>query len=448
VTLETIQKTSGVAVMIYDMRMETLPREDLRELQLRRLKSLAERVYHNVPFYKNKFEELKMTPSDIRGLEDLRHLPFTVKQDLRNNYPFGMFAVPKENVVRIHASSGTTGKATVVGYTERDVDNWASLMARSFMAAGANRGDVIHNAYGYGLFTGGLGAHYGAEKLGATIVPVSGGATKRQVILLRDFGPTVICCTPSYMLFLAESSEQGGIDIKSLPLRIGIFGAEPWTEEMRKDIEARLGITAIDIYGLSEIMGPGVAIECHEAQDGLHIFEDHFLPEIIDPETGETLPEGEVGELVITTLTKEAQPLVRYRTRDITSLNYAPCKCGRTHARIHRLMGRSDDMLIIRGVNVFPSQIEAILLETEGLSPHYQLIVKREGNMDNLEIQVEVDEKTFTDEIRGLQKLEKDIQGNIKEFLGVTTQVKLVEPQTIERSVGKAKRVLDLRDKE
>jgi len=433
--------------MIYDMQMETLPREDLEALQLRRLKNLVERVYHNVPFYKKKLDELRVKPTDIRSLNDLKTLPFTVKQDLRNNYPFGLFAVPKENVVRIHASSGTTGKATVVGYTERDVNNWADLMARSFMAAGANRGDIIHNAYGYGLFTGGLGAHYGAERLGATIVPISGGATKRQVLLLRDFGPTVICCTPSYMLYLAEAAEQGGIDIKDLPLKIGIFGAEPWTEEMRKEIQLRLGITAIDIYGLSEIMGPGVGIECHEAQNGLHIFEDHFLPEIIDPETGEPLPEGEVGELVLTTLTKEAQPLIRYRTRDITSISYVPCKCGRTHARIHRLMGRSDDMLIIRGVNVFPSQIEAILLETEGLAPYYQLIVKREGSMDTLEVQVEVDEKTFTDEIRGLQRLEKDIQKSIKEFLGVTASVKLVEPQAIERSIGKAQRVLDLRGK-
>jgi phenylacetate-CoA ligase len=434
--------------MIYDMEMETLPRESLEQVQLRRLKALVERVYYNVPFYRKRLDELKLTANDIRGLDDVKLLPFTEKQDLRNNYPFGLFAVPKENVVRIHASSGTTGKATVVGYTERDVDNWAQLMARSFMCAGANRGDVIHNAYGYGLFTGGLGAHYGAEKLGATIVPVSGGATKRQVILLRDFGPTVICCTPSYMLFLSEAARESGVDIGSLPLRIGIFGAEPWTEEMRQDIEDRLGITALDIYGLSEIMGPGVAMECHEAKAGLHIFEDHFLPEIIDPETGDPLAEGEVGELVITTLNKEAQPLIRYRTRDITSLTRVPCKCGRTHARIHRLMGRSDDMLIIRGVNVFPSQIEAILLETEGLSPHYQLIVKREGNMDTLEIQVEVDEKTFSDEIKNLQRLDKNIQQSIKEFLGVTTQVKLVEPKSIERSVGKAKRVLDLRGQE
>jgi phenylacetate-CoA ligase len=432
--------------MIFDMDMETLPREDLEKLQLKRLQSLVERVYHNVPFYRKKLDERGITPGGIRSLADLSRLPFTEKQDLRNNYPFGMFAVPKENVVRIHASSGTTGKATVVGYTKRDVSNWADLMARSFMAAGANRGDVVHNAYGYGLFTGGLGAHYGAERLGATIVPVSGGATKRQVLLLRDFGPTVICCTPSYMLFLAEASAEAGIDIRDLPLRIGIFGAEPWTEEMRKDIESRLGIKAIDIYGLSEVMGPGVGIECHEAQDGLHIFEDHFLPEIIDPQTGEVLPPGSVGELVLTTLTKEAQPLIRYRTRDITSINYVPCKCGRTHCRIHRLMGRSDDMLIIRGVNVFPSQIEAIILETEGTAPHYQLIVNREGNLDTLEIQVEVDEASFSDEIKNLQRMEKKIANSIKEFLGVTASVKLVEPKSIQRSEGKAKRIIDMRN--
>jgi phenylacetate-CoA ligase len=432
--------------MIFDMDMETLPREDLEKLQLTRLKSLVERVYHNVPFYRRKLDERGVAPGSIRSLADLSRLPFTEKQDLRNNYPFGMFAVPKENVVRIHASSGTTGKATVVGYTKRDVSTWADLMARSFMAAGANRGDIVHNAYGYGLFTGGLGAHYGAERLGATIVPISGGATKRQVLLLRDFGPTVICCTPSYMLFLGEAAAEAGIDIRELPLRIGIFGAEPWTEEMRKDIESRLGITAIDIYGLSEVMGPGVGIECHEAQQGLHIFEDHFLPEIIDPATGEVLPPGSVGELVLTTLTKEAQPLIRYRTRDITSLNYAPCKCGRTHVRIHRLMGRSDDMLIIRGVNVFPSQIESIILETEGTAPHYQLIVKREGNLDTLEVLVEVDEQFFSDEIKNLQKLEKKIVNSIKEFLGVSATVKLVEPKSIQRSEGKAKRILDLRD--
>ncbi len=432
--------------MIFDVEMETLPREDLEALQFRRLKSLCDRAYANVSFYKRSFDEKGVKPVDIQSLSDLKYLPFTEKQDLRNHYPFGLFAVPKDNVVRIHASSGTTGKATVVGYTQRDVNNWATLMARSFQAAGAGRRDIIHNAYGYGLFTGGLGAHYGAERLGATIVPISGGGTKRQVVLLRDFGASVICCTPSYSLFLYETALESGIDIKELPLRIGIFGAEPWTEEMRRDIEGKMGIKAIDIYGLSEIMGPGVGIECIEAQAGAHLMEDHFLCEIIDPETGEQLPPGSVGELVITTLTKEAQPLIRYRTRDITKLDYTPCKCGRTFARMHRVMGRSDDMLIIRGVNVFPSQIESILLETEGLSPHYQLVITRDGNLDNLEVQVEVDEKIFSDEIKNLQRLEGKIQRNIKEFLGVTASVKLKEPRGIQRSEGKAKRILDMRN--
>jgi len=431
--------------MIYDVEMETLPREDLEALQLKRLKSLVERVHANVGFYRQKFDEMGVKPSDIRSLADLKLLPFTEKQDLRNHYPFGMFAVPKENVVRIHASSGTTGKSTVVGYTHRDVRNWAKLMARCFVASGASPTDVIHNAYGYGLFTGGLGAHYGAEELGATIVPISGGGTKRQVMLLKDFEPGVICCTPSYALVLHEAAQEAGIDIKKLPLRIGIFGAEPWTEEMRRDIEDKMGITAIDIYGLSEIMGPGVGIECSIAQKGLHIMEDHFLVEIIDPETCEVLPPGEIGELVITTLTKEAQPLIRYRTRDITRLDVVPCRCGRTTARVHRMMGRSDDMLIIRGVNVFPSQIESILLETEGLAPHYLLVIKREANLDTLEVQVEVDEKLFSDEIKILQRIEGKIVKNIKDYLGVTAQVKLVEPRSIQRSEGKAKRILDLR---
>jgi phenylacetate-CoA ligase len=431
--------------MIFDDDMETLPREELEALQLRRLKSLVDRVYANVPFYRKSFDDAGVRPSDIQSLADVRYLPFTEKQDLRNHYPFGLFAVPKDNVVRLHASSGTTGKATVVGYTKRDVENWATLMARSLVAAGATRQDVIHVAYGYGLFTGGLGAHYGAERLGATTIPVSGGSTKRQVVLLRDFGATVICCTPSYSLFLYETALESGIDIKELPLRIGVFGAEPWTEEMRRDIETKLGIKAIDIYGLSEIMGPGVGIECIEAQAGAHLQEDHFLLEIIDPVTKEPLPPGETGELVITTLCKEAQPLIRYRTRDITSLNLTPCRCGRTFARMHRVMGRSDDMLIIRGVNVFPSQIESILLETQGLTPHYQLLVKREGNLDTLEVQVEVDEKIFSDEIKNLQRLGGKIQKHIKEFLGVTATVKLVEPRSIQRSEGKAKRIVDMR---
>ncbi|SDB50110.1 phenylacetate-CoA ligase [Desulfonatronum thiosulfatophilum] len=432
--------------MIYDVDKETAPREDLEPLQLTRLKSLVERVNANVPFYRRKFEEAGIRPVHVKSLKDLQHLPFTEKQDLRNNYPYGLFAVPKENVVRIHASSGTTGKSTVVGYTHRDVRNWAGLMARAFMAAGVNRGDVVHNAYGYGLFTGGLGVHYGAEELGATIVPISGGGTKRQVMLLRDFGPTVLCSTPSYSLFLYEAALEAGISISELPIRIGIFGAEPWSEEMRHDIETKLGLIALDIYGLSEIMGPGVAMECAVAQKGLHIFEDHFLPEIIDPVTGEVLPPGETGELVLTTLTKEAQPLIRYRTRDITSLNYVPCLCGRTHVRMSRIKGRSDDMLIIRGVNVFPSQIEAILVETEGLTPHYQLILDRQGVLDTLEVQVEVNENIFSDEVRHLQRLEAKIQGNIKEFLGVTAKVKLVEPRSLARSEGKAKRIVDRRN--
>jgi phenylacetate-CoA ligase len=431
--------------MIFDVDMETLPRDELEALQLTRLERLVDKVYHNVPFYRHAFDKAGVRPEQIRRLSDLSRLPFTEKQDMRNNYPFGLFAVPKDNVVRIHASSGTTGRATVVGYTARDVKNWAKLMARSFAAAGATRRDIVHNAYGYGLFTGGLGAHYGAEELGATIVPISGGSTRRQVTLLRDFGPTVICSTPSYALFLCETAEEMGVDFKSLPLRVGIFGAEPWTDTMRREIENKLDIKGIDIYGLSEIMGPGVGIECIEAQSGPHLMEDHFLVEIIDPETGEQLSYGETGELVITTLTKEAQPLVRYRTGDITALDPTPCRCGRTFLRMKRVTGRSDDMLIIRGVNVFPSQIETLLLETEGLSPHYQIFIKREGKLDTMEIQVEVDEKLFNDQIKALQRLESSIQKSIKEFLGVTTKVKLVEPRSIERSLGKAKRVVDLR---
>ncbi|MES9995034.1 AMP-binding protein [Desulfovibrio aminophilus] len=432
--------------MIFDVDMETLPREDLEALQLRRLQALAERVYENVPFYRKRFEERGLKPGDIKSLADIRLLPFTEKQDLRNHYPFGLFAVSRDNIVRIHSSSGTTGKATVVGYTRRDIRNWSRLMGRCFAAAGVTSHDLVHNAYGYGLFTGGLGAHYGAEELGATVIPVSGGGTRRQTMLLRDFGATVICSTPSYCLHLAEVAHEMGIDFKSLPLRIGIFGAEPWSDTMRKELEATLGLTAIDIYGLSEVMGPGVGIECAEAQNGLHLMEDHFLVEVIDPVTGENLPNGEIGELVITTLTKEAIPLLRYRTRDLTCLNTAPCRCGRTLARMKRVQGRSDDMLIIRGVNVFPSQIETILLETDGLSPHYQLIVTRDGNLDNLEVQVEVDERLFSDAIKNLQRVESKVQKNIKEFLGVTARVKLVEPRTIQRSEGKAKRIVDMRN--
>ena len=432
--------------MLYDVSNETMPREELEALQLRRLKAMVEKVYYNVPFYQNRFTEMGIRPEQIRSLDDLKYLPFTEKQDLRNNYPFGLFAVPRDNVVRVHASSGTTGKATVVGYTQRDVNTWADLMARSLMCAGASRRDIVHNAYGYGLFTGGLGMHYGVERLGATILPISGGGTRRQVMLMRDFGSTILCSTPSYALFLYESIIAAGMNISDLNLHTGIFGAEPWSEKMRSEIESKLQIKALDIYGLSEIMGPGVGMECCDAQDGLHIWEDHFLIEIIDPETGEQLPLGESGELVITTITKEAQPLIRYRTRDITRIEAIPCRCGRTHRRISRIQGRSDDMLIIRGVNVFPQQIETILLETQGVAPHYQLILTRQGSLDMLEVKVEVDEKLFSDEIRHLQRIEAKIQKNIKEFLGVTAKVTLSEPQSIERSEGKAKRIIDLRN--
>ncbi len=431
--------------MIYNMEFETLPREALEAIQLRRLRANVERVYATVPFYRRKFDEAGLKPGDVKSLKDLSRLPFTTKQDLRDNYPFGMFAVPMDNVVRIHASSGTTGQPTVVGYTARDVATWAELMARSLSAGGASRGDIIHNAYGYGLFTGGLGVHYGAEKLGASVIPISGGNTRRQVLIMRDFGPTVLTCTPSYALHLAEAAQEMGVDFSALKFRSGIFGAEPWSESMRLEIEKKLHLSAVDIYGLSEVIGPGVAIECFEAKKGLHIFEDHFLPEIIRPDTGEPAGPGETGELVFTSLTKEAFPIIRYRTRDITSLNYGPCVCGRTLARMTRVSGRTDDMLIIRGVNVFPSQIESVLMEIAEVEPHYQLVVEREGTLDNLTVMVEVGEKTFSDEVKDLMSLEKRIGKNIKETLGVSVRVKLVEPKTIARSEGKAQRVIDKR---
>jgi phenylacetate-CoA ligase len=431
--------------MIYNIEFETLPREALEAIQLRRLKDTVERVYATVPFYRHKFDMAGVKPADIKRLEDLRRLPFTIKQDLRDNYPYGMFAVPMENVVRIHASSGTTGQATVVGYTARDIAMWSEVMARALSAGGATRGDIIHNSYGYGLFTGGLGVHYGAEKLGASVIPMSGGSTQRQILIIKDFGPTILTCTPSYALHLAEAAEEAGIDVTRLKLKSGIFGAEPWSEEMRTEIEARLHLDAIDIYGLSEVLGPGIAIECLEAKNGLHIAEDHFIPEIIDPESGETLPNGEQGELVFTSITKEAFPVIRYRTRDVASLNPEPCICGRTHVRMAKVRGRNDDMLIIRGVNVFPSQIESVLMETEEVEPHYQLVVDRVDNLDTLTIMVEVGESFFSDEVKVLQNIERKITKNIKEYLGVSAKVKLVEPKTIERSEGKAKRVIDNR---
>jgi phenylacetate-CoA ligase len=432
--------------MIYNEEFETLPREALEALQLKRLQQVVSRVYHTVGFYRKSFDKAGVSPDDINSLDDLKRLPFTCKQDLRDNYPFGLFTVPMTNIVRVHASSGTTGKPTVVGYTKRDIETWAELMARAFAAAGLTKNDIIHNAYGYGLFTGGLGAHYGAEKLGASVIPMSGGSTKKQILLLQDFGPTAICCTPSYLLFLAEAGKEMGVDMKSLRLRVGILGAEPWSEKMRAQIEEALDITALDIYGLSEIMGPGVAMECIEGRCGLHVFEDHFIVEVIDPVSGEVLPYGQKGELVFTTITKEAFPLIRYRTKDISRLMPQICKCGRTFMRMERVSGRSDDMLIIRGVNVFPSQIESVLLDIEGLEPHYQLIVDREGSMDTLEVQVEVSEQVFSDEIRELQKLEKRITKDIKDYLGVTTKVKLVEPKSLQRFEGKAQRVVDKRE--
>ncbi len=433
--------------MIYNEEFETLPREVLEALQLKRLKQVVQRVYHTVGFYRRVFDEAGVTPDDIKTLDDLKRFPFTTKQDLRDNYPFGMFAVPMSSVVRLHASSGTTGRSTVVGYTKRDIDTWSELMARCFVAAGLTKNDIIHNAYGYGLFTGGLGAHYGAEKLGASVIPMSGGNTKRQIMILQDFGPTALCCTPSYALNLAEQGKAMGVDMRSLKLRVGIFGAEPWSEKMRQEIENVLGIKALNIFGLSEIMGPGVAMECLEGRHGMHIFEDHFLVETINPETGEVLPPGEEGELVFTTITKEAFPLVRYRTRDLSRLITEPCRCGRTLLRMDRVMGRSDDMLIIRGVNVFPSQIEAILLAIKGVEPHYQLIVDRAGTLDTLEIQVEVGEQVFAnaDEVKVLQNMERQIAKDIKDYLGVSAKVKLVEPKTLQRFEGKASRVQDKR---
>jgi phenylacetate-CoA ligase len=402
-------------------------------------------VYNTVPFYKKRFDEVGVKVDDVSSLDDLRRLPFTYKDNLRDNYPFGMFTVPMDDVVRIHASSGTTGKPTVVGYTARDIQTWSELMARTLMAGGATRGDMIHNAYGYGLFTGGLGFHYGAEKLGASVIPISGGNTKRQVMIMTDFGPTILTCTPSYALLIAEVAEEMGVDFREFNFKAGIFGAEPWSEQMREEIERKLNIKAMDIYGLSEIIGPGVSVECIEVQNGLHIFEDHFIPEIIDPDTEEVLPYGTPGELVFTTITKEAFPVIRYRTRDISILYSEPCRCGRTIVRMGRVQGRSDDMLIIRGINVFPSQIESVIMEIDGIEPYYQLEVAREGRLDTLTVKVEVNEKVFSDEVKNLQNMERKLEKNIKEMLSVSAQVKLVEPKSIQRSEGKAVRVIDKR---
>jgi len=430
--------------MYWNAKYECMPREELKQLQLERLRNTLERAYYNVPYYRKVMQEVGFEPEDLKSLEDLRKLPFTSKKDLRDNYPYGMFAVPLSEVVRIHSSSGTTGKPTVVGYTRHDISVWSEIMARTLTTAGVGRSDVIQNAYGYGLFTGGLGVHYGAEKMGATIIPVSGGNTKRQVMIMKDYGTTVLTCTPSYSLHIAETIEEMGFSKDEFKLRIGIFGAEPWSENMRREIEERLNLTALDIYGLSEIIGPGVAIEC-PYKNGLHVHEDHFIVEVIDPKTGEVLPPGEKGELVFTSLTKEALPMIRYRTGDISRIIEEPCPCGRTSVKIGRIEGRTDDMIIIRGVNVFPSQIEHVLLEVGQIEPHYQLVIDRVDYLDVLEVHVEVSEKMFSDDIRSLENLSKKIQNEIESTLGISVKVKLVEPKTIERSEGKAKRIIDKR---
>ncbi len=432
--------------MLWEPEWEALPRDELETLQLFRLKRLVRRVYQRVPFYRERMEEAGVRPEDIRSLRDLARLPFTTKDDLRENYPYGLFAVSLPEVVRIHSSSGTTGKPTVVGYTRRDLETWANLTARVLAAGGVGREDVVQIAFGYGLFTGGFGLHYGAERLGATVIPISSGNTRRQIMIMKDYGTTALICTPSYALYMAETMEEMGISPRDLRLRVGLFGAEPWTDRMRHEIEERLGIEATDNYGLSEIMGPGVSGECIEAKQGLHIFEDHFIPEIINPDTGEVLPMGERGELVITTLTKEALPLIRYRTRDITHLYCEACPCGRTLVKMAKPSGRTDDMLIVRGVNVFPSQVEEALLEVEGVSPHFQLVVDRKGYLDELEVWVEASEELFFDSMRKQKELVDRITEKISTLLGIGVKVKLVEPRTLERTAGKARRVVDRRE--
>jgi phenylacetate-CoA ligase len=424
--------------------LDYLPETQLEQLQLSRLRAVVERVWERVPLFRSRLDERDIAPEDIRTLSDVSRLPFTVKADLRDTYPFGLFASPMRDIVRLHASSGTTGKPIVVAYTSADLDVWSEVMERAFATCGLHQSDIIQNAYGYGLFTGGLGAHYGAERLGATVIPISGGNTDRQIMVLRDFGVTAICCTPSYFLHMVDRATELDVDLRKLPLRAGVFGAEPWTEAMRVRIEAMAGIKAYDIYGLSEIIGPGVAMEC-ECQDGLHIFEDHFYPEIINPDTGEPLPPGAEGELVLTTLSKQAMPVIRYRTRDITTLLSDPCSCGRTLRRMRRISRRSDDMFIIRGVNVFPSQIESVLLEMEHTMPHYQIILTREHGLDQIEVQVEVTARMFSDTVGALETLHDQLADAMEHVLQVRTNITLVEPHTIPRSEGKSNRVIDRR---
>lgn len=430
--------------MYFNEKAETMPREDIKKIQSERLVKLVQKLYNNVPFYKRKFDEAGIKPEDVKGIEDLHKLPFTIKQDLRDNYPFNLFTAPMKDIVRVHASSGTTGKPTTVGYTRGDIDIWAELAARSLGCAGADENSIVQVAYGYGLFTGGLGLHYGVEKLGGTVIPMSGGNTQKQLMLMQDFGSTQLACTPSYALYLGEALAAEGKTPDDIKLKSGIFGAEPWSESLRQKIQEKLRIKAYDIYGLSEIMGPGVAMEC-EYQNGLHIWEDHFIAEIIDPDTLEVLPDGSEGELVITTITKEGIPLLRYRTRDISTLYSETCPCGRTHARIARVKARTDDMLIIRGVNVFPSQIESVLLTVKGVEPHYEIVVTRENALDNLEISVELSEEFAFDTISSVETLAKTLMHKLESVLGISSRIKLVEPKSITRFEGKAKRVVDKR---
>ncbi|HZD60496.1 MAG TPA: phenylacetate--CoA ligase [Anaerolineae bacterium] len=431
--------------MIWNPEYESMDRKKLKELQLKRLQALLKWVYNEVPFYKERFDDVGVKPSDIKSLEDIAKLPFTTKNDLRDTYPFGMFAVPMENVVRVHSSSGTTGKPIVVGYTRADINTWSELTARVAVAGGASAKDIAQMAFGYGLFTGGFGMHAGLERIGASVVPVSTGNTERQVMLMKDFGSTILVSTPSYALHIAEVGKSMDVDFSKLPLRIGLFGAERCSQGMRREIEERLRISATDNYGLTEVMGPGVAGECQE-KDGLHINEDHFLVEVIDPSTGEPLGIEEEGEIVFTTLTKEAFPVIRYRTRDLTRLIEEPCRCGRTLVRMEQVRGRTDDMLIIRGVNVFPSQVESVLFEIEGLEPHYQIIVDRNGAMDTVELLVEVSNEVFQDEIKELLAFEHRIADRLNTVLGIRVNVKLVEPRSLERTSGKSKRVVDKRE--
>lgn len=427
----------------FNIGIECATREVLRKIQSDRLRKIVNQCYENVPFYKRKFDEMGLKPADIQSIDDIVKLPFTDKQDLRDTYPFGLVAVPRDDIVRIHASSGTTGKQTVVAYTQKDLDVWSECTARGLVSVGGTSRDFVHVSYGYGLFTGGLGLHYGAERLGATAIPVSAGNTDRQIQILRDYESDILCCTPSYAMYIGETVRERGIDPKSLKVRAGIFGAEPWTEEMRREIEKLLAIKAYDIYGLSEIAGPGVATEC-TAQNGMHISEDYFFPEIVDAESGRPLPDGEYGELVFTCIGKEALPLIRYRTRDICALTRETCACGRTLVRMQKPRGRTDDMLIIRGVNVFPSQIESVLLEL-GMDPNYQIIVERVNNTDRLEVQVEINERIFSDTVRSLETVEKKISAALYSTLNITAKVRLLEPKSIQRSEGKAKRVIDKR---